>query len=128
GAGTLRSVFGDLRFGAGDYVVVPRGTIHRFVPDAAVAQAWLSIECKTTDGATAGRAGLALPAHYRNAIGQLRMDAPYSHRDFRRPELAGVVDEGLRDVVVKRGDGFQTLRLPHTPLDVVGWDGTVYPF
>lgn len=119
GAGTLRSVFGDLRFGSGDYVCVPKGTLHRFVPDQGAAQAWLSIECK---------GGMGLPRHYRNAVGQLRMDAPYSHRDFRRPDFVGPVDEGLRDVVVKRGNAFYRFRYPHGPLDVVGWDGAVYPF
>lgn len=127
GAGTLRSVLGDLRFGPGDYVGVPKGVLHRFVPDAAVPQAWLSIECKR---------GLGLPRGYRNQLGQLRMDAPYSHRDFRRPELEGqgeadgeaMPDEGIRDLVVKRGDRFFPFRTRHPPLDVVGWDGTVYPF
>ena len=31
GRGTLRSQFGDLPFEPGDYVVVPRGILHRFV-------------------------------------------------------------------------------------------------
>jgi homogentisate 1,2-dioxygenase len=119
GGGTLRSSFGDLVFRAGDYVVVPRGTLHRFVPDAALAQAWLSIECKRD---------VAIPTSYRNGIGQLRMDAPYSHRDFRRPLFEGPRDEGLRDLVVKRNDAFSGFRARHSPLDVVGWDGTVYPF
>ena len=119
GAGTLRSVFGDLSFGEGDYVYVPKGTIHRFVPQAGRAQSWLTIECK---------AGLGLPKHYRNGVGQLRMDAPYSHRDFRRPEFSGPSDEGIRDIVVKRADRFFGFSSPYAPLDVVGWDGTVYPF
>jgi homogentisate 1,2-dioxygenase len=119
GGGTLRSVLGDLDFRAGDYVCVPKGILHRFVPDVGVAQAWLSIECK---------AGLGLPAHYRNPIGQLRMDAPYSHRDFRGPVLRDPMDEGIRDVVVKRTDNFFGFRHRYSPLDVVGWDGTVYPF
>jgi len=119
GSGVLRSAFGDSAFGAGDYVYVPKGTLHRFVPTPGAPQAWLSLECK---------AGLGIPARYRNGIGQLRMDAPYSHRDFRRPEFAGPIDEGIRDVVVKRDDTFYGFRSPHPPLDVVGWDGTVYPF
>jgi homogentisate 1,2-dioxygenase len=69
-----------------------------------------------------------LPRHYRNAVGQLKMDAPYSHRDFRRPEFLGAVDEGVRDLTVKRGDAFFAFRSRHSPLDVVGWDGSVYPF
>jgi homogentisate 1,2-dioxygenase len=119
GGGTLRSVFGDLRFATGDYVCVPKGTLHRFVLDPGQPQAWLSIECK---------GGLGLPARYRNSVGQLRMDAPYSHRDFRRPELVGPLDENLRDIVVKRADRFFAFRIGHTPLDVVGWDGAAYPF
>jgi homogentisate 1,2-dioxygenase len=119
GSGVLRSSFGELVFESGDYVCVPKGTVHRFVPNANVPQAWLSIECK---------AGLALPAHYRNRVGQLKMDAPYSHRDFRRPAFDGPLDEGLREVVVKRGDDFFGFRFDHSPLDVVGWDGAVYPF
>jgi homogentisate 1,2-dioxygenase len=119
GGGVLRSVFGDLRFHSGDYVGVPKGTIHRFVPDAGLDQAWLSIECK---------GGFAIPARYRNGSGQLRMDAPYSHRDFRRPAFVGPVDEGVRAMTVKRGDAFFGFASPHSPLDVVGWDGAVYPF
>lgn len=119
GGGVLRSVFGDLSFDTGDYLCVPKGVIHRFVPQADREQAWLSIECK---------GGLGLPAHYRNPIGQLRMDAPYSLRDFRVPTFVGPLDEAIRDVVVKRRDTFHGFRHRQTPLDVVGWDGAVYPF
>lgn len=119
GSGTLRSPFGDLAFQAGDYLCIPKGTLHRFVPDAGIEQAWLSIECL---------GGLGLPRHYRNGVGQLRMDAPYSHRDFRRPDFVGPVDESLRHLVVKRGGMFFGFQLQHSPLDVVGWDGFVYPF
>ncbi len=53
---------------------------------------------------------------------------PYCHRDFRRPEFVGPVDEGIRELAVKRGGRFAGFALPHSPLDVVGWDGTVYPW
>jgi homogentisate 1,2-dioxygenase len=119
GGGTLKSPFGNLVFRAGDYVCVPRGTAHRFVPDPELEQAWLCIECKKDVG---------IPRHYRNPIGQLRMDAPYSHRDFRRPVLAEPSDDGIRSLVVKRNDAFSGFQLRHPVLDVVGWDGTVYPF
>jgi homogentisate 1,2-dioxygenase len=118
GAGLLRTTMGDLRFGKDEYVYVPKGLVHRFVPDGG-PQRWLSLEC-------AG--GVRLPAQWRNETGQLRMDAPYSERDFRRVELAGPMDEGLRDLVVKRGNLFHGFRYDASPLDVVGWDGAVYPF
>jgi len=119
GGGQLRSTFGDLRFTKSDYVCVPRGTVHRFIPDAGVKQHWLVIEC---------RGGMGIPKQWRNPVGQLRMDAPFSHRDFRRPDFVGPVDEGIREVIVKRGDAFTGYAHETSPLDVVGWDGTVYPW
>lgn len=119
GSGTLRSELGDVRFEKWDYVCVPKGITHRFIPDEGVPQHWLSIEC---------RGGVGLLSQWRNETGQLRMDAPYSHRDFRRPTFEGPRDEGIRDYVVKRDDEFTAYRFDHPPLDVVGWDGTVYPW
>jgi len=118
GGGVLESPFGRLDFATGDYVVVPKGVVHRFVP-GSTHQAWLGVEC---------RRGIGLPAHYRNAVGQLRMDAPYSHRDFRRPLLSEPLEPMLSDIAVKRGEVLHGFRAPASPLDVVGWDGTVYPF
>jgi homogentisate 1,2-dioxygenase len=118
GGGMLHSTLGELAFAAHDYVFVPKGLIHRFVPSDQ-PQIWLSIECA---------AGFGLPQQWRNQVGQLRMDAPYSHRDFRRPTFVGPRDEGLRDLLVKRGGAFHGFRYPHAPLDVVGWDGAVYPW
>lgn len=118
GGGLLRSVMGDLRFTKDDYVYVPKGCLHRFIPDGTL-QRWLSIECL---------GGVHLPSQWRNETGQLRMDAPYSHRDFRRVELKGPLDEGIRDLVVKRSGGFFGFRFESSPLDVVGWDGASYPF
>ncbi len=117
GGGTLVSPFGDLRFGPGDYVCVPRALLHRFVPDDS-PQNWLWMELQD----------LQLPARWRNPVGQLRMDAPYSHRDFVRPVFTGPRDEGLRDLVVKRDGRWHGFALASSPLDVVGWDGTVYPW
>jgi homogentisate 1,2-dioxygenase len=119
GGGLLRSALGDLRFDAGDYVFVPRGLPHRFVPEPGRRQHWLSIECL---------GGMGLPRQWRNETGQLRMDAPYCHRDFRPPSFVGPVDEGMRQLLVKRGGVFHGFAYEHSPLDVVGWDGTVYPF
>jgi homogentisate 1,2-dioxygenase len=119
GGGTLRTLLGDLTFGPGDYVYVPRGILHRFLPTAAVAQHWLWVEC---------RGGMHIPSQWRNGVGQLRMDAPYCHRDFQKVSFVGPRDEGLRESVIKRGDAFHTFTTKESPLDVVGWDGTVYPF
>ena len=116
GEGTLRSAFGDLAFGPNDYVCVPKGVLHRFVFRGECEL--LRIACH----------GLSLPRQFRNELGQLRMDAPYSPRDFRRPVFVGPIDEGIRELVVEQRDTRDHLRMPQSPLDVVGWDGTVYPW
>ncbi len=118
GGGVLRSILGDLRFEPGDYVVVPKGILHRFIPDAG-AQRWLNVECT---------AGVGLPKQWRTETGQLRMDAPFCHRDFRRPEFKGPMDEGIREILVKKNGGFHTFSYDESPLDVVGWDGSCYPY
>jgi homogentisate 1,2-dioxygenase len=119
GGGVARSPLGDLRFEAEDYVFIPRGLPHRLIPDQGRPQYWLSMECK---------GGVHIPRQWRNEVGQLRMDAPYSHRDFRVVEFLGPRDEGIRELVVKRGERFHGFVYQHSPLDVVGWDGTVYPW
>jgi homogentisate 1,2-dioxygenase len=117
GGGVLRSLLGDVRFAQGDYVFVPRGLLHRFLPAGPQHWFWFSL---------AG--GLHIPHQWRNPVGQLRMDAPYSHRDFKRPQLQAPVDEGICDLTVRRGGAWHGFTLDHPPLDVIGWDGTVYPW
>jgi len=118
GGGVCITPLGDLRFDALDYLCIPRGVAYRFVPDPG-PQRWLQIEC---------RGGLHLPKQWRNDVGQLRMDAPFCHRDFQAPIFAGPQDDGLREILVKRNDAWHGFSLNHSPLDVVGWDGAVYPF
>jgi len=117
GRGLVRSAFGDLAFGPNDYVCIPKGVLRRVIIEQPADM--LLIEC---------RGGVGIPAQFRNEVGQLRMDAPYSHRDFRRPSFRGPLDEGLLDVVIKRLGRHHLFQAQASPLDVVGWDGTVYPW
>lgn len=119
GGGVLRTLLGDVEFNEGDYVYVPRGITHRFLPRKGITQWWLWVEC---------RGGMHIPRQWRNQVGQLRMDAPYCHRDFRSPHFGGPLDEGIRELVVKRQDTFHGFTTRESPLDVVGWDGSVYPW
>jgi len=112
----LHSPLGALGFEAGDYLCVPRSLLHRFEIDRPQHWLWMEVD------------DLHLLRQWRNPVGQLRMDAPYCHRDFRRPELSGPSDPGVRELVVKRGGRWHGFTLPESPLDVVGWDGTVYPW
>jgi homogentisate 1,2-dioxygenase len=119
GSGTLRTVLGDLRWEPRDYVFVPRGIKYRFIPDEGVEHYWIAFEC-TQD--------FFLPKQWRTSTGQLRMDAPFCHRDFVRPTFEGPIDEGIRTFVIKRDHRFTAYEQPWSPLDCVGWDGSVYPW
>ncbi len=119
GGGRLESVFGVLVYRSGDYVVVPKGTTHRWVP-AGAANTHLVIE-------TAG--AVRLPRRYQNGEGQLLEHAPYWERDFRRPtDVLALDQEGEFDVWVRVGDRTAIYTLDHHPFDVVGWDGHLYPY
>ncbi len=122
GSGELETMFGLLPFHAGDYVYIPRSVIHRW---------------KITHPAfiftTEAHSYLDIPKNFRNEYGQLKMDAPYSHRDFGRPQWpAGGLErrlaDGPRTVVVKKAGRFSDYVTPNAVLDAVGWDGFVYPF
>jgi homogentisate 1,2-dioxygenase len=119
GSGTLRTPLGDLEFGAGDYVFLPKGLLYRVLCAPGERRHWLSLELSAAFG---------IPGHFRNPLGQLRMDAPYCHRDFRRPRFGGPHDEGLREVWIKSGETRQRFAYAHNPLDVIGWDGSIYPW
>jgi homogentisate 1,2-dioxygenase len=117
GGGRLRSLLGEIEFAAGDYVFMPRGLAHRWLPVGPQQWFWLQLN-----------GGLHVPKQWRNDVGQLRMDAPYCHRDFKRPQFIGPSDDGIRELVVKQGDRWHGFRYQQSPVDVVGWDGTVYPW
>jgi homogentisate 1,2-dioxygenase len=43
GTGTLRTMYGNLRFGYGDYLVVPRGTIYQMQFDTEVNRLFIVV-------------------------------------------------------------------------------------
>lgn len=119
GSGRLESLFGSLEYRAGDYVVIPKGTTHRWVP-AAGGNHHLVVE---TPGS------VRLPHRYQNSEGQLLEHAPYWERDFRRPmELFSHDEQGEFDLWVRVGGRSAVYTLDHHPFDVVGWDGHLYPY
>jgi homogentisate 1,2-dioxygenase len=121
GAGTLESQFGTLQYGPGDYLVIPTGVIWRILPDSGSAQRMLVVE--TASG------HIQAPRRYLNQHGQLLESAPYSERDLRPPEkLVPRDEEGEFEVRVKARGQFTRYFYEHHPLDVVGWDGYLWPF
>ncbi len=116
GRGLFETPFGDLAFEANDYVLMPRGVVHRLLVEEPLEGLLLEL-----------RGGLHVPKEFRNPVGQLRMDAPYTHRDFKRPRFQGP-KPGPTTIVVKKDDRFIARTPLSSPFDVVGWDGTVWPF
>ena len=119
GQGTIESAFGDIAYRPGDYVVVPRGIVHRFGLGQGPHR-YLVFESEDY---------LRAPRRYRGDHGQLLEGAPYSERDFRVPENLRARDEkGSFEVLVKAHHALTRIGLAHHPFDVVGWDGHYYPF
>lgn len=120
GGGWLESQYGRLRYRQDDYVVIPRGTIYRLVPDDIAQEDYLILESAHP---------VRLPARYLHPEGQIRMGAPYSERDFHGPtEILAHDEEGDFAVLTKDRDRYTRNVLAGHPYDVVGWDGYVYPF
>ncbi len=124
GSGTVETSFGVLSYRTGDYVVVPRATTHRWLPERRRA-ALYAIEANSH---------IAPPKRYLSRYGQLLEHAPYCERDLHGPAEPFVAEGTDVEVLVKhRGNGPSGLvgtKLTYAthPLDVVGWDGCLYPY
>ncbi len=126
GSGTLETVFGALAYRAGDYVVIPRATTHRWVPDATDGPSRLyPIEANSH---------VTPPKRYLSRFGQLLEHAPFCERDLHGPQENLLVEGTDVEVLVKhRGNGpggvvgTRFVYADH-PFDVVGWDGCLYPY
>jgi homogentisate 1,2-dioxygenase len=128
GAARLESTFGALDCRAGDYVVIPTSTTHRWVPAGGEPVHALVIEA---------RGHVGPPERYLSRTGQFLEHSPYCERDLHGPDEPLVVDgeadgaadgaDGGTDVLVRQRDGLTRYRYAHHPFDVVGWDGCLYP-
>jgi len=120
GTGRFESVFGPLEYGPGDYLVIPIGTTWRLEPTPGVAQRMVWLE-------TPGE--IEPPRRYRNDYGQLLEHAPYYHRDIRVPaEAPPHTETGPFRIDVKARGRLTRYHYRRHPLDVVGWDGFLYPY
>ena len=121
GSGVLESVYGELPYKSGDYVVIHRNITHRWRHDLAAGATKLLV--------MESRGHVRVPSRYRNNFGQMLEGAPFSERDIRRPMKLAPHDEmGDFPILVKQYDALNELVLDHHPFDVVGWDGCFYPW
>jgi homogentisate 1,2-dioxygenase len=123
GSARLDSVFGSLDCHAGDYVVVPTSTTHRWTVEAGEPTHALILEA---------RGHVGPPDRYLSATGQFLEHSPYCERDLHAPDEPLSVDGADADqpveVLVRQRDGLTRYHYAHHPFDVVGWDGCLYPY
>jgi homogentisate 1,2-dioxygenase len=127
GRGTLFTMFGAIPFGPKDYLVIPKGTIYRLVfekPKAGEpANKFIFME------AVNGSLILPPPRYLSKKSAQFLEHAPYCERDLRLPQLPMTFDErGEYEVRIKSRGWVHSYTYEYHPLDVVGWDGCVYPY
>jgi homogentisate 1,2-dioxygenase len=119
GAATVETVFGPLHVGAGDYVVLPTSTTHRWVPSSD--EPLRALVCEA-------RGHVGPPKRYLSAKGQFLEHAPYCERDLRGPDAPVVETATDVEVLVRHRAGCTRYTYAHHPFDVVGWDGCLYPY
>lgn len=119
GEGVLHTIYGEIDFEYGDYLVIPRGTIYK-------------LTFKDSDNRlmiTESFSPITAPKRYQNNQGQLLEHSPYCERDIKLPQNLKTYDEhGDFKVMIKK----QGLIYPYTyathPFDAIGWDGFVYAY
>lgn len=132
GRARVETIFGAFDVGEGDYLILPRATTHRWLPETTGEA--LRVYCIEANS------HITPPRRYLSRFGQLLEHSPYCERDLRGPDgplLAAEIgaDPGAKtQVYIKhRGNGpggvvGTVYTYPFHPFDVVGWDGCLYPY
>lgn len=119
GNGELLTMFGNVAFEPGDYLVIPRGTIYKMEFEPGENR-FLYIESHSP---------IFTPKRYRNEFGQMLEHSPFCERDIKRPEILETYDErGDFEVRIKKRNEIIPFSYAYHPFDVIGWDGLHYPY
>jgi homogentisate 1,2-dioxygenase len=119
GSGKLLTMFGEIPFQYGDYVVIPRGTVYQIEFDSSQNRL-LYVESFDP---------IFTPQRYRNQFGQLLEHAPFCERDIVQPTHLKTIDEqGEFDIFIKKKGYIFPYVYANHPFDVAGWDGYHYPY
>ena len=119
GSGVLKTMYGELTFGYGDYLVIPRGTIYQIRFDTPDNRLFI-VESFSP---------IRFPKRYLSKYGQLMEHSPFCERDIRPPQNLTTHDEkGDFIIRAKKKGVLYNLHYGTHPFDVVGWDGCCYPF
>ncbi|HZK63209.1 MAG TPA: homogentisate 1,2-dioxygenase [Puia sp.] len=125
GAGQLLTQYGELEFGYGDYLVIPRGTIYQI---------------RFNGGQNANNpenrlfiiesfSPIRYPKKYLSKYGQLLEHSPYCERDIRVPKPVDAIDQAGDFLIrIKKQGMLYGMHYGHHPFDTIGWDGCCYPY
>ncbi|MDX1651432.1 MAG: homogentisate 1,2-dioxygenase [Brumimicrobium sp.] len=119
GTGVLRTMLGNIKFGPGDYLVIPRGIIYQISFDSDDNRLFI-VESFSP---------LYTPKRYRNKFGQLMEHSPFCERDLRAPEELETHDQkGEFLIKIRKENTLHQITYASHPFDVVGWDGYNFPY
>ena len=119
GSGVLKTMYGDIPFGYGDYLVIPRGIIYQ-IEFAGTHNRLFIVESFSP---------IHFPKRYQSKYGQLLEHSPFCERDLRPPgNLVTYDEQGDFLIRVKKKGVMYGLHYGNHPFDLVGWDGCCYPF
>ncbi|MBW7845224.1 MAG: homogentisate 1,2-dioxygenase [Bacteroidia bacterium] len=119
GSGKLYTMYGELAFKYGDYIIIPRGTVYKLDFDTADNHLLL----------VESYGPIETPNRYRNNYGQFMEHSPFCERDFVFPTNLKTYDEKGDFVInIKKKDAIYPYVYGNHPFDVVGWDGCSYPY
>jgi len=119
GSGVVKTCYGELSFGYGDYIVLPRGTIYQIHFNDSKNRLFIVESFHP----------MRYPKRYTSKHGQLMEHAPFCERDIRGPEKLITHDEKGDFVIKTKKKGLlYGIHYGTHPFDVIGWDGCCYPF
>ena len=119
GSGTLKTLYGQIKFAYGDYLVIPRGIIYQMEFNDENNRLFI-IESFSP---------VKPPKRYMNQFGQFLEHSPYCERDIKLPENLQTHDElGDFKVYIKKQDLLYPYTYATHPFDAIGWDGYQYPY
>lgn len=119
GTGVLKTQYGQIPFGYGDYLVIPRGTIYQIHFNDENNRLFIVESFSPVN----------FPKRYLSKYGQLLEHAPFCERDVRKPQDLETIDQkGEFLIQTKKRGLLYPIWYGNHPFDVVGWDGCEYPY
>ena len=115
GGGTLETTFGPIAYGKGDFLIVPKGVMHRFEPAPGPQYYWMyesfAGDPEKSEAPTTGRF------------------LTHAESDYRFPRSLQTFNESGRFAVIAKTERTYTRRVhPTHPFDVIGWRGDYLPY